>query len=137
MARWLAGLLAVLLAGAPQQKSEPPQTKADKSDPAARVWKADDVKVLTGLEGKEVTVRGKVVKVYVPDSQRSVILNFGRDPKTCFKAVVFARSFEKFGGPDGLRKYEGKEVTVEGKVTLFEKLPQVVLNVPAQIREAK
>jgi hypothetical protein len=132
----LAALLAGLTAPTLPARQGSPQDKGGKS--ADKVWKADDVKGLTAQDGKEVTVRGTVVKVYVPDSQRAAILNFGKDSKACFKVVIYPRRFDKWpGGLDGIRKYEGKEVTVEGKVSLFEKLPQVVVHVPGQIKDAK
>jgi hypothetical protein len=132
----LAALLAGLTPTAVPARQAGPQDKGGKS--ADKVWKADDVKGLTSQDGKDVAVRGTVMKVYVPESQRAAILNFGKDSKTCFKAVIYPRSFDKWpGGLDGIKKYEGKEVTVEGKVSLFEKLPQVVVNVPGQIKDVR
>src|SRR2546430_1026097 len=105
----LAALLAGLLASAGPAAAQDKGKSADKAA-AETVWKADDVKGLTGQDGKTVTVRGTVVKVYVPDNERLAVLNFGKDSKTCFKAVIYARSFGKWpGGLDAIKKYEGRE----------------------------
>ena len=43
--------------------------------------------------------------------------------------------FFKMQARADIKKYEGQEVTVEGTVSLFEKLPQVVVNVPGQVKK--
>jgi hypothetical protein len=106
-----------------------------KEEKPTKVFSPDDVAALLAMKGKEVTVRGRVASVYVPKSEALVILNFGPDHKTCFKAVVFKRNFDKFeGGMEGLKKLARKTVTVEGTVTEYEGAPQIQLNVPSQLR---
>lgn len=106
-----------------------------KDEKPTKVFSPDEVAAILAMKGKEVTVRGRVASVYVPKSEALVILNFGADHKSCFKAVVFKRNFDKFdGGMEGLKKLSRKTVTVEGTVTEYEGAPQIQLNVPSQLR---
>lgn len=126
-----------------QKKDAPPKKEdaAKKEDKPAKpdeVIDASEVEKLKGLDGKEVKVRGKVHEVFVPASGGLAVLNLGKDFKSCFKVAIYKSSFEKFGGLDEIKKmFAGKEITVEGKVTLYQKLPQIVANVPSQIKVDK
>lgn len=109
-----------------------------KDDSTRQVFSASDVAAIQAMKGKEIVVRGRVASVYVPKSETVVILNFGPDHKTCFKAVVFKRNFDKFeGGMEGLKKLARKTVTVEGTVSEYDGTPQIQLNVPSQLRTDK
>lgn len=109
-----------------------------KGDSTQQVFSASDVAAIQAMKGKEIVVRGQVASVYVPKSEAVVILNFGPDHKTCFKAVVFKRNFDKFeGGMEGLKKLARKTVTVEGTVSEYDGTPQIQLNVPSQLRTDK
>src|SRR5262245_5844761 len=85
--------------------------------PDKEVLDADDVKKIEEKKDKEVSVKGTVNEVFIPKSGSIAILNFGKDNKKCFKAVVYKSDFEKWdGGAEGIKKkYQGKTVTVEGK----------------------
>lgn len=97
---------------------------------------ADDVKKIEAKKDEEVTVKGKVYEVFIPSSGSIAILNFGKDSKKCFKAVVFKGDFEKFdGGAQGIKKkYTGKTVTVEGKVSIYKDAPQIAVKTPSQLK---
>ena len=107
-----------------------------KEKPAGETLNAEDVKKIAAKKDEEISVKGKVVEVFIPNSGTIAILNFGKDNKTCFKAVVFKSDFEKFdGGAQGIKKkYSGKTVTVEGKVTIYKDAPQIAVKTPSQIK---
>jgi hypothetical protein len=92
--------------------------------------------------GQKVEVKAKVAGIFTKNA-KFVALNMVEDfPKQTFQVIVFADKLEKFGG---LEKYEGKEVTLLGEVSLFPKVPkegkkqniQIILNSPEQIEMAK
>src|SRR5262245_56803420 len=97
------------------QKDE--QVKADDKQKDA-VLDAAEVDKLKGREGKEAKVRGKVQEVFVPRSGSVAVLNLGKDHKSCFKVAIFKDNFGKFGGLDAIKKFNGKTVTIEGKVSI-------------------
>jgi hypothetical protein len=114
------------------------EKEAEPKKVAGEPLSADKVEEIAALKGKEAAVRGKVHQVFVPNSGAFAILNFGPDYKTCFQVKIDSRNFEKFEGIDSIKKnFAGKEVTVEGTVTLYRKLPQIVVTVPSQIKMAK
>jgi hypothetical protein len=104
--------------------------------PDKEVLSADDVKKIEEKKDKEVSVKGTVNEVFLPKSGSIAILNFGKDSKKCFKAVVFKGDFEKFeGGAEGIKKkYTGKTVTVEGKVSMYQGTPQIAVKTPSQFK---
>ena len=114
--------------------SMPVRTSAQDKD--KDVLSAEDVKKIEGKKDQEVVVKGTVVEVFLPRSGNLAILNFGKDNKKCFKAVIFKADFEKFnGGAEGIKKkYTGKAVIVEGKVSIFQNLPQIAIKTPSQIK---
>lgn len=108
-----------------------------KSKPVDKeVLSAEDVKKIEACKDQEVSVKGKVHEVYVPNSGSIAILNFGKDHKKCFKAVIFKADFEKWaGGVEGIKKkYQGKTVTVEGKVSIYQNAPQISAKTPSQFK---
>jgi hypothetical protein len=124
----------------PSKRSGDDKKKDDsKKDGTKReVLSADDVKKIAAEKGKDRAVRGKVHEVFVNSSASVVNLNFGPDFKTCFKAVVFQRNFDKWeGGVDALKKLQGKTVVVEGVISEYRNTPQIVLNVPSQLKVEK
>jgi DNA/RNA endonuclease YhcR with UshA esterase domain len=97
---------------------------------------ASDIKAIEAKKDEDVVVKGVVHEVFIPRSGSIAILNFGKDNKKCFKAVVFKSDFEKWdGGAEGIKKkYQGKTVTVEGKVSLYQGLPQIAVKTPSQFK---
>lgn len=123
-------------APAADDKDKPKDQDKDKDkESEGKTYKADQVDELKKAEGKQTSVKGKVVEVFVPNSGSLAIMNFGKDNKKCFKVVIRKKDFEKFGGIEDIKKkYAGKEVTVDGKVTMYQSLPQIELTVPSQIK---
>jgi hypothetical protein len=119
----------------------PPATGKDRQDMRDRpeqaegeVFRAEQVAELKGREGKTVRVRGKVHSIYVPDSGKLCILNLGPDHRSCFKVVIPASAWEKWPmGLGSIRQLDKKNITVEGRIRLFQNLPEVVVTVPSQI----
>lgn len=97
---------------------------------------AEEVAKLQKLDGKSVTIQGKVHSVYIPKSGSPVILNMGADFKTCFKAVIYDRKFRDWNlsAAEIGKLYEGRDVVVEGQISLFKELPQIEINSPAGVR---
>jgi ribosomal protein L35AE/L33A len=74
--------------------------------------------------GSTCVVTGKVAEVYAND--KLVRLNFGdRFPKQTFTAVVFAAKTNLFSD---LKKFEGKNLAITGKITEYREKPQIVIN---------
>jgi len=80
--------------------------------------------------GKIVTVEGKVVSTY--NSGKACFLNFHRNWKRYFTAVIFASNFHKFEPPPEI-KFKAKHVRVTGLVREYKGKPEVIVNNPSQI----
>ncbi|MBI3537113.1 MAG: OB-fold nucleic acid binding domain-containing protein, partial [Chloroflexi bacterium] len=79
---------------------------------------------------RDVTVEGKVVKIY--NSGRVMFLQFSDSPDTDMKAVIFPSDWGKFSDrPD--RLFFGKTIRVTGRVQKFEGAPEIIVNNPSQI----
>ena len=79
--------------------------------------------------GKTITVTGFVADVY--QSDKVAYLNFvEKYPNNPFTAVIFSRTFGDF--PDVI-KYKGKNVEVTGRVSIYNRKPQIILNSPKQL----
>ncbi len=97
---------------------------------------AADVKAIAALEGKDALIVGTVASVYVPKGGTKLILNFGKDYKNAFKAVVDDGDYKKWGtkkAEDIGKMYDGKRVAVGGVVTLYQDKPQVLVTLPHQL----
>jgi len=98
----------------------------------------DPIAVVTALEakdylGKTVTVKGFVADIY--KSEKVAYLNFvEKYPENPFTAVIFADKFSDFGD---INRYKGKNVEVTGRVSLYNKKPQVILNNESQIKVSR
>ena len=88
--------------------------------------------------GQKVSVTATVAGIY-KKNEKLRTLNMVQDfPNQTFQAIIFKDNLEKFVDLD---KYEGKEVTLLGEVSLFPKIAQVgkkqnvqiILNTPEQI----
>lgn len=104
------------------------------------VHRSDDLENLRKLMAKDALVLGKVESIYIPSNQNKVILNFGRDFRKCFKAVIDIRDFEKWGTKDPKeigKMFDGKNVVVDGLVSSHQELPQIVVTLPHQLRLLK
>ena len=102
-----------------------------------KVRRAGDLELLKSLIDMDALVMGKVESVFIPSSQNKVILNLGRDFRSCFKVVIDIRDFEKWGTsePKEIGKmFDGLNIAVDGLVSLHQKLPQIVVTLPHQLR---
>jgi hypothetical protein len=122
--------------GTPVAKAPRPAAAEKPADTDTKAINADDVKAVAALEGKEAKVRGTVHSTFSPPSDKLLILNLGKNFRQCVKVSISSRSFAKWdGGKDGIeRMYKGKTITVEGPVKLFNKLPEITVNLPSQIQ---
>ncbi|MEE2714837.1 MAG: hypothetical protein VYD34_02390 [Verrucomicrobiota bacterium] len=92
-----------------------------------------DVKQIEGIraaEGKEIKVRGLVERTGKSKGSGMNFLNF---PGGEFTVVVFGRSLKNFPGGEPADIFKGKLVEVTGKVELYKKKPQIVLEEPSRL----
>jgi len=106
-------------------------TVEDGSSAVKTAVSAKDLKAAAALEGKQGVFTGTVVKVYIPESNSIVVLDFAKDYDTALTAVVQPDAYKVF--PD-LNKLNGKTIVITGPVTEFHGRPQVVLSVLSQIK---
>lgn len=79
---------------------------------------------------REVTVEGRVVKIY--NSGRVMWLQFSDSPETDMKAVIFPQDWGKFPQrPD--RLFFDKTIRVTGRVARYQGAPEIIVNNPNQI----
>ena len=86
-------------------------------------------------EGKTITVCAKVIDTYVSKHEdATTFINFGNPyPHSTFTVVIFAKDLENFKyTPSEFLK--GKNICITGKVKLFEKKPEIIINSPEQIK---
>ncbi|MCB0721190.1 MAG: hypothetical protein KDC42_02695 [Ignavibacteriae bacterium] len=80
--------------------------------------------------GESVTVKGYVADVHI--TKKVAFLNFDKKyPKNTFTGVIFARSFSVF---NNIEQYEGKTISITGKVSTYKGKPQIILENEDQIK---
>ena len=81
---------------------------------------------------KEVKVKAKVAGIFYGKPEGKVIfLNMGENfPNEIFQTIVYKDKAEPFGD---LKRFEGKQVFIQGKVSMYKKKIQIVLNDTKQI----
>ena len=80
--------------------------------------------------GKECCVSGKIVATF--NSGKACFLNFHKNWKKYFTAVIFASDFHKFPpGPEAY--YLDKEVRVRGIVKEYQGKPEIIVKISNQI----
>ena len=112
-------------------------SKTDSTSPKELKFysKTEPQAVISAVEageyiGKVVTVRGFVADVY--KTERVAYLNFvEKFPKNPFSGVIFANKFDVIGD---LNIYEGKNVSLTGRVTVYKEKPQIILDSKEQIK---
>lgn len=108
--------------------TEPPSTSA--------IIPANDRKVLQALAGKRTRVQGRIGRVGALPDGRITFLGFEGNGNEDFVAIVRSGFLPvlKKQYPDGLEQaLVGREVVIEGVVTLFRDTPQIEVESPAQI----
>ena len=80
--------------------------------------------------GETATVTDKVDGVH-QSGKGNVFLNLGgKYPNQAFTAWIPSASAAQFPNP---QQYEGRTVSVSGKITLYHGKPEIVVNSPSQI----
>jgi len=80
--------------------------------------------------GEYASVRGILIKTYTSKSG-TVFLDFCATYKNCpFSGVIFADDVKKF---DNLSRYVGTNVTLTGKISLYQNKAEILLSDPKQI----
>ena len=125
-----------LVANAQDAATSQPSTK-----PAGEVIEvAKDAAKLKEMIGTEVTVRGKVIEVFVPRSASVSIFNFEGIERRAFNVVVPKANLEAvnagFEG-DVAAAVKDKTITVTGTVAEYRGNPQIQLTKPEQLRIEK
>lgn len=109
----------------------PPPPENTASAPSAECVSAVDAK---NHVGKQVTVCGKVESsTYAQRTKgKPTFLNLDKAyPNQIFTIVIWDTDRSKFGSPE--IDFRGKNIKVTGKVELYKKLPEIIVNNPSQI----
>ncbi len=108
--------------------------EAYKGNSAANAADSVSIGTISYLEankyvGEIASVRGILERVYTSASG-TTFLDFCKDYKTCpFSAVIFKDDAKNFGD---LSRYEGEEVTLSGKISIYEGRAQIILSESSQ-----
>jgi DNA/RNA endonuclease YhcR with UshA esterase domain len=80
--------------------------------------------------GETATITGTVDGVH-QSGKGNIFLNMGgKYPNQAFTAFIPSSSSAQFSNP---QQYEGRTVTVSGKITLYKGKPEIIVNSPSQI----
>lgn len=113
---------------------------------AASVFHGEQGRTTTGLIdytqapehiGEYASVRGTLVRAYTSASG-TVFLDFCKSYKDCpFSGVIFADDAKQFGlsGKGDFSRYEGKLVTLTGKIVLYQGRAEIILSSPTQFSQ--
>jgi len=121
---WLSGIDSEA-----EQIAETPET-VERSG----ALEALNTEALLALEGEEVVVRGRVVRTNTDPGSGITFLDFRSRPRQGFVMIIYPDdlgAWEGKGAP--LDLYRDQEVEVRGTVTVYQRLPQIVLRAPEQI----
>lgn len=100
---------------------------AQDKEKKPEVLPAKDAK---GKVGETITIEAKVAEVN--KTEKIIRINLeARFPKQELTLVIFAVNFSKF---EDVEKLEGKTVRVTGKVSEYQKRPQIVLETKEQLK---
>lgn len=105
----------------------------ESSAPAAAAIRANNVVILRQRLGKEVTVTGNVARTGKSSSGHQ-FLNFQSSELT---AVCFGEDVKKFKDGHPADLYDGKQIRVTGKLSLYKGKLQLRFREPSQIQVAK
>jgi len=81
--------------------------------------------------GKKVTVTGKVIDTH--DSGKVIFLNFAKDYRNTFTAVIFKSNEYKFD-VEPEKYYLNKYVYITGTIKEYKGAPEIIIEEPGQIR---
>jgi DNA/RNA endonuclease YhcR with UshA esterase domain len=112
-------------------------TSQPSTKPAGDVIDVKDFARLKEMIGTEVTVRGKVIEVFVPRSGSVSIFNFEGIGRRDFNVVVPKANLDAvnagFEG-DVAVAVKGRTITVTGAVAEYRGNPQIQLTKPEQLK---
>lgn len=117
---------------------EQPETKTDTGKSSGELKFYSNTKpeaVISPLQAKDhvgsvVTVKGFVAEVH--KSEKVEYLNFvEKFPENPFSGVIFSSSFKDFGD---ITIYEGKNVELTGRVTVYKGKPQIIMDSKEQVK---
>ena len=80
--------------------------------------------------GETATIAGTVDGVH-QSGKGNIFLNMGgKYPNQAFTAFIPSASAAQFSNP---QQYEGRSVSVSGKISLYKGKPEIIVNSPSQI----
>jgi len=80
--------------------------------------------------GETVCISGRVLRVYTSRSE-SAFLDFCPNYRDCpFSSVIFASDRTKFGDLNALN---GREVEIQGRISVYNGRPEIVIHDPGQV----
>jgi hypothetical protein len=80
--------------------------------------------------GETVCISGRVMRVYTSRSE-SAFLDFCPNYRDCpFSSVIFASDRTKFGDLSALN---GREVEIQGRISVYNGRPEIVIHDPEQV----
>jgi len=133
-------LLLALLIGFDAAHAQDASTSQPSTQPSGEVIDVKDFAKLKDMVGTEVTIRGKVTEVFVPNSGNISIFNFEGIGRRDFNVVVRKANLDAVnGGFDGdvAKAVKDQTVSVTGKVALYRENPQIQLEKPEQLKIEK
>ncbi len=97
---------------------------------------AEDIQLLMAHEGEYISVVGTVVTTHIGKSGKVRFLNFGPDYRKAFTVVIFTSDLNKFTSKIGepTKYYANKKVKVDGRIKIYQKKPEIIVNDPSQIK---
>ena len=97
---------------------------------------ATDIEKLKSLDGKFVSVQGKVNNTALSKTGKAYYINFNEDIKYNFSIVIFSRFLKNFTKKeiDPLEFYKDKTISVTGKIKIFNNNPEIIVAFPSQIK---
>jgi DNA/RNA endonuclease YhcR with UshA esterase domain len=113
--------LSAFLGTAQDTKTEVPKTSPPKRISAAEAEKHFQETVIVTGKVAQVTIRPNLVYVNLDK----------KFPETPLNCVVFARATNQFGD---LKKLEGKQVEIQGKIEEYRDKAQIILNSSNQLK---
>ncbi len=112
------------------QAEQTPPPGADT--PHLETIQSSDVAKLLEMVGSQVIVEGVVQRIGKDEASGIHFLNFS-DSRGGFVVVIFPKSLPAFEGTDFEAAYRNQLVRVEGRLSLYEDQPQIVVSSPAEI----
>ena len=105
-------------------------TKPAESTPKPAAPKKIGTSEAAKYVSQDMVVTGKVAQVSI--REKIVHVNLDKKyPDAPFSCVIFSRSTNQFGD---VKKLEGKQVEVKGKIETYKDKPQIVLNSTNQLK---